>query len=396
MRILIAGQAFYRQDNGQATFTVRIAEGLAQAGHQIWVLAPSEKRQPYRRHLNGVTLQTVPAVHLGFNVNVSAFSEGLVTSTLIECNPDIVHIQDHYFLSRVVLKVAQKFHIPVVGTNHFLPDNLTDNFLVPEWAKRPLHRWLWHTMLSVFNQLDAATTPTQTAVDILSEQEIHIPLQPISCGVDTHRFHPRPDFDPTSIYRKYGLAGDKTIFLFVGRVDREKNIDVLIKALAALNNPTIQFAVAGKGSHLGALKRLAADLGLTNEQLRFLGFVPDEDLPYLLNSVTYFAMPSHAELQSIATLEAMSSGLPVLAADARALPELVEHQLNGYLFAAGDIADAKQGLIYLAERRAEWPFMSRVSLQKAEKHALQNSIRAYSQWYRHYAYQPETLSVHYQ
>lgn len=396
MRILIAGQAFYRQDNGQATFTVRIAEGLAQAGHEIWVLAPSENRRPYRRCLNGVTLQTVPAVHLGFNVNVSVFSEQIVTSTLIECNPDIVHIQDHYFLSRVVLKVAQKFHIPVVGTNHFLPDNLTDNFLAPEWAKRPLHRWLWRIMLSVFNQLDAATTPTQTAVDILSEQAIHIPLQPISCGVDTHRFHSRPDFDPTSIHRKYGLASDKTIFLFVGRVDREKNIDVLIKAVAALNSSDIQLAVAGKGSHLGALKRLAADLGLTSEQVRFLGFVPDEDLPYLLNSVTYFAMPSHAELQSIATLEAMSSGLPVLAADARALPELVEHQLNGYLFATGDIADAKQGLLYLAERRAEWPYMSRVSLQKAEKHALQNSIHAYSQWYRHYAYQPEVASTHYQ
>lgn len=396
MRILLAGQAFYRKDNGQATFTIRVAEGLAQAGYDVCVLAPSERGQSYRKAINGLILQTVPAVHLGFNVNISVFSEKIVAQTLAEFKPDIIHIQDHYFLSRVVLKAAKKRHIPVVGTNHFLPDNLTDNFFVPQWGKAAIQRLLWRQMLSVFNQLEAATTPTQTAVDILCQQDIRIPVQAISCGVDTERFHPRPVFDPTALHQKYGLDGRKTIFLFVGRVDREKNIDLIIRALAKLGRDDVQFAVAGKGSHLNALKKLAADLELTDAQVRFLGFVPDEELPYLLNSVTYFAMPSHAELQSIATLEAMSSGLPVLAADARALPELVAHQENGYLFNNGRVEDAQQGIIYLVERRAEWGEMSDISLQKASKHALQNTIQGYAQWYRHYAYRPELHSAHYQ
>ncbi|MCB0033792.1 MAG: hypothetical protein KDE51_07230, partial [Anaerolineales bacterium] len=88
MRILLAGQAFYRKDNGQATFTIRVAEGLAQAGYDVCVLAPSERGQSYRKAINGLILQTVPAVHLGFNVNVSLFSEKIVAQTLAEFKPD--------------------------------------------------------------------------------------------------------------------------------------------------------------------------------------------------------------------------------------------------------------------------------------------------------------------
>ena len=101
------------------------------------------------------------------------------------------------------------------------------------------------------------------------------------------------------------------------------------------------------------LKDLVNRLQL-EDQVRFTDFVPASDLPGLLNSVEYFAMPSEAELLSIASLEAMASGLPILAARARALPELVTDGLNGYLFNPGDAADAARCMEMLVDHPENW------------------------------------------
>lgn len=73
-KTLITGQTFYRHDNGQAAFTIHLAEGLANTGHDVLVLAPSETGRPARSHQHGVILQTVPALDLGHNVNVTALT----------------------------------------------------------------------------------------------------------------------------------------------------------------------------------------------------------------------------------------------------------------------------------------------------------------------------------
>ena len=88
MRVLFSGQTYYRKDNGQAVFMIRLAEGLARAGHEVMALAPSMRGIAQRELLNGVIVQTVPALHLGHNLNVTAFSDGWVEDTIAEFAPD--------------------------------------------------------------------------------------------------------------------------------------------------------------------------------------------------------------------------------------------------------------------------------------------------------------------
>ncbi|MBN1992512.1 MAG: glycosyltransferase [Anaerolineae bacterium] len=392
MRILIAGQTFYKRNNGQAVFTINLAEGLAQVGHEVLVVAPSERGRPYAKKHNGLTIQTVPTLPFNDNVNVSGFSDGIVERTVVDFKPDLIHIQDHYFICRSVLKTARKYDIPRMGTNHFLPENLTDNFRIPAWASQPIHRLLWQNMLAVFNTLHAATTPTETAVRILRQQQINVPVQAISCGVDQARFKPRPNLNRAEIRRRYGLHPAKTLFIFVGRVDREKGLDVLMEAIKRLNRHNIQLAVAGRSSYLNTLQTLRRNLSLQQDVV-FTGFIPGDDLPLLLNSADIFAMPSGAELQSIATLEAMSSGLPVLAANARALPELVEHKVNGYLFQLGSISDAAHGLAMLADAKAQWPQMRAASLARAQAHSLPITVQCYAGLYQNLLTYPYAIKV---
>lgn len=381
MRILIAGQTFYKKNNGQAVFTIHLAEGLAQAGHEVLVLAPSEKARSYSKKHNGLTLQTVPTIPFNDNVNVTGFSAGVIEKTITRFEPDVVHLQDHYFLCRTTLEAAHRHNILTVGTNHFLPENLTYNLRIPGWGRQPVHYLMWKNMLSVFNRLHAVTTPTETAVRILRRQDIHVPIQAISCGVDISRFKPRPTLNRAKVRRRYGLDPHKTLFLFVGRIDREKGLDVLMKAMDSLKRDDIQLAIAGRSSYMNTLRTLRRNLSL-QDHVVFTGFVPEADLPLLINSADIFAMPSGAELQSIATLEAMSSGLPVLAANARALPELVSHQQNGYLFKLDSVSDAAHGIACLVDNQPQWPQMRAASLETANIHSLPNTIRRYADLYQ--------------
>jgi 1,2-diacylglycerol 3-alpha-glucosyltransferase len=116
-------------------------------------------------------------------------------------------------------------------------------------------------------------------------------------------------------------------------------------------------------------------------RVTFPGYIASEDLPLLLNSVDAFVMPSSAELQSIATLEAMSCALPVLAANARALPELVEHGVNGYLFNPQNAESLAETIRYFLEHRAQWAPMGQAGLQKARPHQLHFTILRYVEWY---------------
>ncbi len=380
MRILFSGQSYYRKDNGQAVFMIHLAEGLAAAGHDVMALAPSEKGIAERSTIGGVSVQTVPALHIGHNLNITAFNDSQVDATLGEFGPDIVHIQDHFFLNRTVLRLARRRHIRVVGTNHFLPANWSNNMFIPRSVQGVVHKAMWYNMLEVFNQLDAATTPTETAVAILRKQDIHIPVKAISCGVNQEEFYPRPGIDSAIIRQRFGIATDRTVLLYVGRIDREKGLDDVIDAAEMLTHEPVQFAIAGKGMYRDQLTEAVSSREL-NHMVTFPGFVSSEDLPLLLNSVDGFIMPSAQELQSIATLEAMSCAKPVLVANARALPELVEHGINGYLFKPFNPASIAGTVQLFLNKRSRWQEMGLAGLERARPHHLVNTIRRYLEWY---------------
>ncbi len=392
MKILITSQTYFRRDNGQAVFTINLAEGLANAGHEVLVVVPGERGRAERKTEGKLILQLVPALPLGHHANLTAFSDRIIRRTLTEFRPDVVHVQDHYFLSRAVIRVAASLGCKIVGTNHFLPENWTDTLRIPRPLRGIANHLLWQSMLTVYNQLDAVTAPTQTAVSILKAQQLRPPAQAISCGIDQRRFRPRPELDRQEIRRRHGIATDKTILLYVGRVDREKCLDIPVRALDQLARPDLQLVIVGKGRYLPELQRLTKSLSL-EDQVLFPGFIPDEDLPLLLNSADLFVMPSHAELQSIATLEAMSSGLPILAARARALPELVQPGENGALFAPYNVDDAAQQLTTLLEQSARWAAMGAVSIRKATVHAHPHTIQRYAEWYAQA--RPATHPLHY-
>lgn len=383
MKILITGSTYPPALNGQSVFTANLAEGLAQRGHEVWVATNSEYGKPYQIDHNGVHIFTISAAEIKFlhsQAYVNLFPQREASRVLDHFTPDILHLHDHYPLSQSLLAAARRRGIPTVGTNHFMPENLAPYVpLLPRlWPV--FSKLLWWWMKLVYNRLDMVTAPSRTAAGILKAQGLRPPVLPVSCGVNFNRFHPDPGVDRAAVRRKYDLDPTRTTFLFVGRVDAEKKVDVLIRAVKRLNRPDIQLAVTGNGAALNHYQSLVRELGV-QEQVRFTGFVLDQDLPRLLNSVDIFSMPSEAELLSIASLEAMATAHPLLVARSKALPELVVDGENGYLFEPGNVEDAARCMALLADRPDCWPQMGAASLARVQPHSLQNVLARYEELY---------------
>lgn len=382
MRILIASTTYYPALNGQAIFTTNLARELAKRGHEVLVVYPFDRAQSIEQ--DGVQLRAVRSFSLTAvhgDSYVPFFPSRNVRKIFDGFQPEIVHIQDHYPLSRAVVFEAKKRGIKRLGTNHFMPENLAP--YVPLISKvKPVYNWiLWHWMLETYNRLDVATAQSRVAAELIRSQGLRVPVLSASCGIDLKRFHPDPQTDRRACQLRYGLDPNRILFLFVGRVDREKRVDVLLYAMQELQRDDIQLVVAGKGTTSNELQTLAKNLGL-GERVRFTGFIPHEDLHVLLNSVDIFTMPSEAELLSIASLEAMACGRPVLLADAVALPDLVTPGVNGYLFKPGDASDAAHCMDRLANQRERWKGMGEASLEKARYHSLDNTVKRYEILYK--------------
>jgi len=384
MKIIVVSQT-YSNGNGQASFTIQLAESLAQRGNQVMVITPSNQMHPFSCIQNGVRVEMISALHASLihpSIYITPLPAVHLRKLMHEFQPDVVHIQDHYFLCNAAVNEARKINALVIGTNHFLPENL-----LPFLRKFPnlqslLSIPLWKMMLAVFNKLDMATTPSGTAARILREQQIRIPVRAISNGVDTDRFHPDPQANRVGIRRKYDLDPDLPLFLYIGRLDGEKRLDTLLEAVALLPGKNFQLAIGGNGIYEQTLRKHVQTLGLEGRVI-FIGFVQPDDLPPLYNSADIFVMPSPEELQSIATLEAMACGKPILAADARALPELVTPGVNGYLFERNNPEAAAHGMDRLLHEREKWDVMGQASFKYAQEHSLKNTISHFEDSYSH-------------
>jgi 1,2-diacylglycerol 3-alpha-glucosyltransferase len=170
--------------------------------------------------------------------------------------------------------------------------------------------------------------------------------------------------------------------LYLGRLHREKNLATLIRAMPAIlaAHPGAQLVIVGRGYQRAMLTSLARRCGVASS-VTFCGFVPDEDLPAAYAACDLFVLPSLAELEGMAVLEAMACGKPVLIADSRlsAATELVNG--NGALFRAGDSGDLAQQAIRLLADPERLQCMARASLASSRSFDINESTSALESLY---------------
>jgi 1,2-diacylglycerol 3-alpha-glucosyltransferase len=264
MKILIAADTYYPHVNGASYFTQRLAFYLQQRGHRVLVIAPSRtfKNEFYTHETPIQGIRSIPVlIHKDFRVSLPILLGSTVENVIAAYAPEIVHVQGHFFICNAVLKEAKKLGLPTVGTNHFMPENLTHYSHLPAFAMRWLKRWGWKWFRAVFEQIDIVTTPTETAARLLDQIGLEKGVLPISCGIDRSRFC--PSANGTALKKKYILPEGKNILLYVGRLDREKNINLILRGLSRVARTiNVHLVIAGRGADEIRLKRLVRSLGI--------------------------------------------------------------------------------------------------------------------------------------
>jgi glycosyltransferase involved in cell wall biosynthesis len=379
LTVLIGCDTFGPDVNGAAKFAERLAAGLVERGHNVHVVAPAAGRkhgtwtevhegQPMTVH-RLKSWRWYPHDWLRFALpwQVRENSRRILDAI----KPDVVHFQSHIIVGGALSSEAAKRDIRIVGTNHFMPENLLEFTLLPEAFQDWAIRTAWKAASRTFGRAEAVTTPTRRAADFLEEYTKLSDVHAISCGIDAH--HYTPNFSP-DVPNK---------ILFVGRVTGEKKLDVLLKAFAKLpRSLDATLEIVGGGDQLNNLKNLGVSLGV-GDRVTFSGYVTDQQLKATLSGAKVFAMPSIAELQSIATMEAMASGLPIVGANAMALPHLIHDGENGFLFSPGDADEMAEKLErVLTMSQDDRDRMKNSSLQYIRGHDITRTLDTFEALYR--------------
>lgn len=368
--ILIGADTYPPAVNGAARFAGSLATGLARRGYDVHVVAPSPTGRPVREVRDGVVLHGLRSsrypTHHNLQISLPWETHRAVSEILDEVRPDVVHTNGSFIVGRSLVAAAHRAGLPLVATNHLMPENLVGYLLVPSSMHRTVGRWLWQDIGRVYAKADVVTAPTPRAVDLLAQHAGLTHAIPVSNGIDTDQYPSRTRDD----------RSEPTV-LFVGRLDQEKRVDEIIRAFALLPEDLPgQLEIIGTGTKADDWAALATSVGVAH-RVRFRGYVPDDELLTAYSDADVFCMPGIAELQSLVTLEAMSSGLPVVAADAMALPHLVRPGVNGWLYTPGDVRELANRLGDLLTDADLRRRMGAASRELVAAHAMDGTLDAF-------------------
>jgi 1,2-diacylglycerol 3-alpha-glucosyltransferase len=294
--------------NGVVASVEALADGLRARGHQVFCFAPwmpglAEADGPVFR-MPSLPLPTRTPYRLTLPL-VSRRNRDNVIKRL-----SLIHVHSPFVTGWMGLRYARRYGMPLVYTYHTQLEAYAH--YVPFEANAT--RFVAGRLTRAFaNQADAVVVPTQTMATRLRDLGVTVRIEVVPSGIDLARFGAgRRD---EALRARLGLHPSDRMLLYVGRLAKEKNVELLLRALARAEVDSLKLVIAGDGPHRDELERLAAEIGV-NAATRFLGVVARDELPSLYASADAFVMPSTTETQGLVLAEAMAAGTHVIVADA--------------------------------------------------------------------------------
>jgi 1,2-diacylglycerol 3-alpha-glucosyltransferase len=320
--------------DGVVTSMLNFKKELERRGHKVLIVASGDPKYS-KKHSNkdvlvvpGISFKPYPQYKLAFFPYHTAIN-------IQKEDIDILHAQTPFFMGFTALTIARILKLPIVGSFHtFINDKKVLEAYYPKnkFLKNITSKYLWKYTKFFYRKCDITIVPTKTVQEFLNKEGLqNIEIVPNS--VDTNKFNPK--VDGSHIREKLKLK--KNVVLYVGRISKEKRLEVMLKAAKILSKKRndISYLIVGQGPALEHYKAFVAKMGLSNV-VKFAGFVSDEELPMYYAASDIFCMPSTFETQGIVTLEAMACGKPVVGADYLALKEVIKNGKTGEKFKPGD------------------------------------------------------------
>jgi 1,2-diacylglycerol 3-alpha-glucosyltransferase len=381
MRIMMFSHGYPPTLSGVTLVVQKIARAMVERGHAVTVVTASEKNLPYQSEDQGVQLERILGIPNPFwwEGPMPFIFPSAIQKIAERFKPDIIHTHDNGYQSLVLPMVQWGSSQRLITSCYTLPSFFTQ-FLKPGEIESRIDSMMWQYYLRNLGHYEHVVFCTHTHERDFLAHGLRQPTTVISNGVNIQRYHPgrEPGED---IESRFHLPPHPRI-LSVGRLMKDKRLDLLIKAMRVVCNVQEAYLlVVGRGSERRHLKNLIQKLNL-EPYIHLLGYVPEEDLPVLYRSCDVFAIPSMVEVQSLPALQAAVTGLPIVAADSAALPELVRHGENGMLVNPLNPAELGEAILFILGQPDKARQMGQVSLEIGCAHDERLTFQAYDQFYQ--------------
>jgi 1,2-diacylglycerol 3-alpha-glucosyltransferase len=373
MKIGFFTDSYLPQLDGLATSVEVCARALQERGHEVYIIAPryprykDEAKNVYR--LTSIKFVSTPEMRWTLQLPEKPLLK------ILRLNFDVIHGHSGGGMTLLGLQIARAKGIPVVGTYHTLLNRYTHYFLNGKIVTPKMLEFVSKVIGNLFDDLIA---PTDRVKKELVLYGVTKPIHVLATGIDLENYK---NIDKGFIREKVKIGKETKILLYVGRLGKEKSVDFLIKSFKLIydKNPNTVLVLVGEGSEQAALKRLVNKLQLKNNVI-FFGSVMHHDVAKVYADADIFVFASRTETQGLVLLEALASGLPVVAVNDEAFENVINIGKNGYLVRPETKMFAEKSLDLLNNELLYKNF-SDSALKTVEKFSVENTALYLEQLY---------------
>jgi 1,2-diacylglycerol 3-alpha-glucosyltransferase len=354
---------------------------LERAGHQVFVYAPAvpgytdSNRRVFR--MKSIRVIDTPEMRLAFPVVEHGNIRELTQFPL-----DIVHAHTPFTVGLLGKYIATHQHVPIIYTHHthypeYAKAYLKERVVLPFLAKS-LSAWF-------SNISDAVIAPSPKIKALLRAYGVQKPIYILPTGIRLQQFRRTRTSArrARALRRRLGIVPGAEMLVFVGRLGREKNIEFVIRAFAELRKRRreVTLVLVGDGPIRDQLESLATRLALKNATI-FTGSVSHAEIASYYQAADLFVFSSLTDTQGIVVLEAIASGLPVVALRDEAFTSMVKNGRNGFLLRP----DASHALFArrvaaVLENQTRWRQFSAASVRIAREFSEEEQARRLTRVY---------------
>jgi len=376
LRIGLFTDTYAPQINGVSISLQLVSEGLQRRGHQVTIFAPK---------IPGYTDDQVGVVRLPSlkylndpPIYVAVLGTPRSTWSLSRKHFDVLHAHSPLSVGLLAYFMASTKNLPLIYTYHTSITDYTHYLKVIGGTALIRHAARWFSTTST-NLGDQIVVPSPKFHRLLLEQKVTKPIVTIPNGIELGNFKVAKNVG--SFRNRLGLKADAPILLSVGRVDPEKHLDFLIDAFVKMADrfPEAHLVFAGDGSARKKLEEHAAATNV-NDRIHFLGMVSRDELPDLLHDATVFLSASITEVHPISIIEAIASGLPLVAVQDEAFEGMIVENENGHLtpMDVGAFSDTLAMLLADPEKLSRY---GKRSLELSEKFSIEQQVKTLENLY---------------